>query len=1091
MSDNTDNEDQIKDFLSDLPARLPKEKSYLIYTNLPDKYKDTIQFDFIPYQTTDSSQKNYLSSIPNPTNEMSYYMIHYINPTLSLNKAITEINNIYNKWITFEALKIIYFIYKSDPIFQYNLPYVVRMLDVNIYSTTPSTSIYICTCVSMEHKIPVPDEYSTFLLFTPLSIPSISTISIIEHSIKQLKSKLSWTWSNTISKYSTEIMTKVNDPSIFQNILFYEAVLKFALYENGVLSENMDEPFDQMLSIVEENFIQYLQLYPDITRKLPLVATQEYYFPNIYSFDKKLLNAILTTIPTTIDQTTSDKLSSFLQTDYFIKSNRLGKALTNALRSIKTVSLTINDFIRNYMKDTSKKCLSFISNHSDISTIRSTIKAILEIDYTTTSILSIDELSQLKSVFSPEELRVFGSDILSTETLDSWISVLYQYAIYVYDTIYQKIELTTTVHEITEKEINDFFHGEKEKLLQKPLLSSTMFPSVNQLIGCVVESFMEYSILFIDLQGDLFLKRPSILDNTVQKVKTDITFETIDSFIKRLSSSLTSFSSIDLDIVLPKDQVGINWLTANLLWTCYRENDIPISISECDTFILPILKKLIYILQSDDHAQKQYLYKWINRFTGRNNILGLPQYQISLPISYDYPIDVLLAEQKRMRRFPTITEPFYVTHITLLEQELQRHSIEEKELRKQLDLFTPNHPEYKSKKERLNTIVKNQFHILNRINIIHLHSSGEERISDPLPTWKRDDLTSLLTEKELNLSPKEQMVMLYQLYKQKQELLTDREIEIIQVRIVDYILDTTNTIRSQLSDHSIYNWNDKDVMILLQSMYCYDIEHMFLFYSILYLVLTTLSPQFIILDKKQTAFLLSCKEHINWLIEIGIYPSVTKINIVISKLLHEGKPICHVISDDNNYSPYSNTEHVLHLVSQHEQRFNEQASFPREWFPNGIISIPTLYSLLKRYNHYMNKTPMTMFGKTQEITLFCSEINAILQKIQNESLQSYLREMYYDIEQMKWFTSNDIKEKEKFPRFVIIKRIHHMISYYVYGNGYKLSELLHHYYMTNQTITNEVLPEVIIHHIIDNYSSYSNEDENKYIIRLLHNIIQK
>ena len=81
-------------------------------------------------------------------------------------------------------------------------------------------------------------------------------------------------------------------------------------------------------------------------------------------------------------------------------------------------------------------------------------------------------------------------------------------------------------------------------------------------------------------------------------------------------------------------------------------------------------------------------------------LFSLPQYQISLPTSYDYPIDVLLAEQKRMRRFPTITEPFYVTHITLLEQELQRHSIEEKELRKQLDLFTPNHPEYKSKKER-------------------------------------------------------------------------------------------------------------------------------------------------------------------------------------------------------------------------------------------------------------------------------------------------------------------------------------------------------------------------------------------------------
>ena len=92
---------------------------------------------------------------------------------------------------------------------------------------------------------------------------------------------------------------------------------------------------------------------------------------------------------------------------------------------------------------------------------------------------------------------------------------------------------------------------------------------------------------------------------------------------------------------------------------------------------------------------------------------------------------------------------------------------------------------------------------------------------------------------------------------------------------------------------------------------------------------------------------------------------------------------------------------------------------------------------------------------------------------------------------MKWFTSNDIKEIQKFPRFVIIKKIHCMITYYVYGNGYKLSELLHHYYTTNQTIPNEVLPEVAIQHLIDNYSSYSNEDNDKYIITLLHNIIHQ
>jgi len=399
-----------------------------------------------------------------------------------------------------------------------------------------------------------------------------------------------------------------------------------------------------------------------------------------------------------------------------------------------------------------------------------------------------------------------------------------------------------------------------------------------------------------------------------------------------------------------------------------------------------------------------------------------------------------------------------------------------------LQASNPDHSEYRLVKEKHDALLKKRFQLLNRITLLELHLLNKERLLPLLPTWSPEDLSSLLSTEERSQPEREQIVRLHQLYHEKQQILTDREIQIIQARMVTYLTDMTTRRCATLADGDRYKCNEKDIHVILQSMFCYDLEHLFLFYSIFYHVVTTPCRDFILINQKQASFIVAVKEHIEWLKEIRLYPSVTitSIDYVISSLLSDGKPICHVVPNIIYFSPYSSIEHVSRLVSKKEEEFST-ITFLQEWTSGGV-SAPQLYLLVKQYQDYMDRVPTTL--QIESIQSLYEKIDMMRKRTNVTSLQQYLGEIYYDLVQMAWFCNNtDVM----LPRSRHSKELCTMISYYLYGTSHSIfTELVHHHYLSlPYQLTDDIL-HIKVQHILDNYDMYcSGRNDSKVVIQLL------
>jgi hypothetical protein len=683
---------------------------------------------------------------------------------------------------------------------------------------------------------------------------------------------------------------------------------------------------------------------------------------------------------------------------------------------------------------TSKKILSIISfpvSHHDL---LSYIHIILECDFFKSipyiSIPMVRELMSL-SKFTKDELLELTRNI-KEDNHEMWVSILYQYSLYSYQLIFEQLKLEYKPDEITDHQIQKLADRIRLESMTKPDMKSDYFVFGNGLLDCMMESFIEFIVMFTDIQGDNFLLK----------------LESGPEFITRAIKSLYNYTEIKkydgADAGAGKI-TGINDITAELLYMMFNQNDIPFELKDCKNIILPELVCLIQLVHFDIPEQKNRIYRFINQFTNRGHILPIEKNTFVPPSEDMYPFDLLLAEQNRLRQSRSADLP---ENLKLIQDQLEEElSIIEDE--------------------------KKRFIIMNRVNYIEIIGQKTKRTLPILPVPNKSIVESLLTPKELELPLQKVMERIYDLYLKRTELALSTEmITTLKATLLNGLITKTHDIAKTYK--AIDGVFKEDIISeLLQMMYKYDTEHMFLLYSMLCKFFEDPETQMVIANPKQASFLKDICDHLNWLHNIKLIPALSflaNIRNIFNRFFEEGtnKPLFHVNNDIDEYSPLSTTQWIYTQVIKRQEEFKlVMKQIPTDW--KQYVNVSEFLSLLKKYDIMMNTDISNLSKQEEEITLHTIEIDydrtvasfihsahlminklnkIIVHKIP-ESLDLFIKEMMRDLYKMKWF----VKQADRIlmPNPYMIKNIYWTMSYLLYGNlNHMLTDTLSGIYMEDK-----------------------------------------
>lgn len=1069
-----------------------------LFTNVPGEFYKQLQQQLESPTCTITSYTTFATleqiAIPEEETPTVYYVIHWLNQG-SNPLAILPLS----KWIqdhiaVCKGLQHIYLIQhgasNTSPLFAI-AEYMFRTMSIR---AVPPAIYDLSYTDPLSRKCLVPNAMVKTLLFENVNIQGQSYRSGMESICETIDRTQEWSdlfrnvSASVVQNYATVVLESnpkaASELSLQQNMMFYDELLKHVVWSYTIPMEEIPiyerGPFlsRNLFTSCVSYFKEFCTMFSDITRQLIELRKdprQEYYVPHMYQFNPFFWQYISKNSPISFDHT--PEWEDFTKKDLLVKTNIIGRALTVVLDEFatrdrfSTATLLCNEFIKNHMKKISTKTISFIPPTCERSTMIGTLKEVLENDFfSSMGYLQTGQVQQLVSFFTKEEQVAFGP-ALDEATRLLWMTVLYQYALFTYEVLQHEVasQLSIKVDKVTEQQVVEKAERIQQGFTVKPSISS-VFSTPDELVGCVVESFLEYSILFSDVQGNLFLQRPEV-EQGVQKVRIFFPTETIDSFMERLRVSLSQF----IDSTLPPvttPLVGIQWITPELLYRIYQENDVNLTVAECKQFVLPMILQLLSMLHNGEEDQKHKLYKWITMFSGRQNIV-LHSFTERKPEleTMSKTMEMLFVEQKVLRQRHRFELP------PLLQEEEQR-------LEKELESATDE-----------STRIK----LMNRITFLESYAQNETRTVATLPIVDPTIIASLLSPEELTYSDIEQCTILYELYGKRNELFfSEKQMESIVARMLDGLITRTHQIADQPAIAKAGKvFTRQTIALLLQTMHRYDTEHMFLFYSMLAKWLETPEHRLVIAHVKQVQFAVEVKEHLEWLHHIKLLESTTPLLLIFKSLFEEGKPVFHV-SDNmmlDEYCPDSLPVWITKQVVQREKAFFE-FQFPKEWFVSGQVQAPSFRILVHNYEKLMNIDIGSFADEQREaiqqvITPLRDELYTLLHRVKNQSLYQFVYELYVDMVQLHWYCGQPSDVRQNVPHPRENKAIYWMISYYLYGEMIlTLHSLLQGFYLNNKEEMNASKPTIekikpVLDHLLTNYSYYFPQQNNSALLQLL------
>jgi hypothetical protein len=798
--------------------------------------------------------------------------------------------------------------------------------------------------------------------------------------------------------------------SLRKNIFYYEEIIKFLVLENGnfvrlngASVSSLKILADRIKTSATTYFTNALLTSEHASLLDRLKQLQEenmnstFYFPNLYEYEyifqefmveeRYHLSHIVNT--------------EFYQNHYLIHS--LGTALSDAVKSIigiKTKRFILNEVILAKMKEVSPKLLLFLKEMPNPTKedMYHVLYVLLECDRFNGLLpnQTIDDLlSKIKTEiepipsFSPVQERDF-------------LTVLYQYALYTYQ-FAEKI-----IKKSDKKEVKMYLDKVKLYYETKPNISSDLFPSQG-LQGCIIESFLEFLIMFADLLGKE---------------------EMNDSFLDLFDTTLYAFTGIKKVQNVTSE---VSWLTSDYLVSCLRLNQMKISRENGVRVRLMVL-----VLLSSAGPNQKLIHKFVNQFTGRKNIL-VPndQHARVISIKADYDMSLLLQEQIELR----------LTHPTKEEDPIRKEG-----RRKIMDeLAKPIDARFSDETSQSNV---NQFILMNRLNQLECILQSDR----PRKTKVWPQLQSQLTASEQAKTDDEKQVILFELHRKRNVLfLQDDQVTQIHLELLQILKKKTTLAFSQIP--TFYGeFTDAVITTLLTSMGRYDIHHSFLFYSILNRCVEvsepgkifTIHPETMLLNEEQDAFLRDLVNHAIWLVDMKVFKSDNAYIQLLLPLFESSKPLkplYHVVNDIDSYYPFTISNWLIHEMAERNQQMKEfllQEDKLGSTFHSWIKALPIpvkMVTIMNKYKRIMDKqrilpTMLPIF--LRDCNMLVSLMDEVLDLNSDPSFASFMNELRQHVIR-RW----TVAKYSSFLESYSISDVEMMISYYTYGSmNHILSKLL-------------------------------------------------
>ena len=648
-----------------------------------------------------------------------------------------------------------------------------------------------------------------------------------------------------------------------KNLYLYDNVIKYILWEKDS-DAFLTAPHKQFLSeqVYEAAclyFSRYLDNHMSMLEKLMKLRqpNQPFYFPMQYVHQSDLffyidLSTEFSVLHKLFNVPKSAEFNDF--NIHYLTPHMLGKALTYAVdkkaeyinkRLVENVprAVVFNPFIHDQMMRFTIKLNPFLDllhksvHHrehgndimrQDVVTIMDTV---FDCEFLKENYVLLSDSNTVMDLVKKNypKLRPLLPDYIKDD--ESIFNLVYHYGLHAYQNIYNMMK--KRIPNPTPQEVDLYMEAIRKNYWYKiPTKSSELFPNQGLVSGLMVESFIEFSIACMDLQN-VMLPPSDLVPLLIPFV-----FEHHCEDLKAPFNKSSEF------MVVHPSPVNARWITPELVYHMYKENDIVMSMEMAREFHTILVNLLV--IGKETPVYQKFINKFIHQMSNKKNILPMERIEKE---AYHPPNKMnLVLVRQRMLREHDLTE-----------------AMEELIVSSTLEKMTMYVKQAVNDEERIL--------FMNRINCLVAFYSRVPRTPLSLDyTVDKDVLKKYV--KDTSVSSRKQQEEIYRLYQHRDLLVASDE----DVKDIMRLLTQLKAEEEKKSANQIH--------LLLDSMEENNILSVRMCYSIMDQISV---KRHITFSNEQYAFYEMMCEHIQWAIHIPHVASylfgndLSLVNLILAK----------------------------------------------------------------------------------------------------------------------------------------------------------------------------------------------------------------
>ena len=644
------------------------------------------------------------------------------------------------------------------------------------------------------------------------------------------------------------------------NLYLYDTVIKYILWEKDsdafLTAPRKDFLAEQVYESACLYFSRYLDNHMSMLEKLMTLRQsnpkQTFYFPSQYAYQPDLFSYV----DLSSEFSVLHSLFNVPKTAEFVAFNLhyltpfvLGKALTYVVdqkieytnkRVAQNVpkEIVFNSFIHDQMRRFTLKLNPFLdmlhqSLHHDImrQDVVTVMDAVFDCDFLKQSYVLLSDsrtaLDLVKKNFP--KLRPMLPAYLNED--ESIFNLVYHYGLHAYQTIYSLMK--SRVKNPTPRDVDLYMEAfRKNHWYKMPTQPSAMFPRQEIVSGLLCESFLEFSIACMDLQ-DAPLAPANLLPLLIPYV-----FEHHCEDLDAPYNKLSEFQ------VVRQAPMNARWITPELVYHMYKENDIHMSLDTAREFHTILIN--LFLMSKDKILYKTFIYKFIHQMSGKKNILPMER------------------TEKEVFHAPNKMNRVLFRQRVLRKQDNLDDKLEDLEMRSQLEQLTLSVKRSVNDEERILAMNRANMLVAFYTNVAHPPLSNDYQVDkDVLNEYVKD---------ASRLSNNKQQWEVYRLY-QNRDLLVPTEEDVKDIMRLLTQLKAEEEPRNSSSIHRLLDSMEENNVLSIRL--CYSI-------------LDQLNKRHITFTHEQLEFYEMMCEHIQWAMRTPklaeyLFGDLALVKLILSK----------------------------------------------------------------------------------------------------------------------------------------------------------------------------------------------------------------